>query len=111
MADGGTALRAGQALALPGIPCRGDVFHPFSEEVGPRLRCLDWQAYKAIEARSKLEKQLATPGKRRDRQKGSLLQQLWRARQAEAQALALADDVTLLARWLRQDVLAVSGLS
>src|SRR5438128_12630054 len=35
VADGGTALRAGQALALPGVPCRGDVLHPFYEEVGP----------------------------------------------------------------------------
>src|SRR5262249_53221318 len=31
VADGGAALRAGQALALPGVPCRGDVFHPFYE--------------------------------------------------------------------------------
>lgn len=110
VADGGTALRAGQALALPGVPCRGDVFHPFYEEVGPLVRSLESQAYKAIAARSKLEKQLATPGKRRDRQKLSLVQQLRRARPAEAQAIALADDVALLARWLRQDVLALSGL-
>ncbi len=27
IADGGLGLRAGQALAWPGIPCRGDVFH------------------------------------------------------------------------------------
>jgi hypothetical protein len=111
VADGGTGLRAGQALALPGLCCRGDVFHPFYEEVGPLLRSLESAAYKAIEARSQLEKQLATPGQRRDRQKWSLVHQLWRARQAEAQAIALADDVAVLARWLREDVLAVSGLS
>jgi hypothetical protein len=110
VADGGTALRAGQALALPGVPCRGDVFHPFYEEVGPLVRFLEGRAYKALEARSKLEKQLATPGKRRDRLKLSLVQQLRHARQAEAEAIALADDVAVLARWLRQDVLAVSGL-
>jgi hypothetical protein len=111
VADGGTALRAGQELALPGIPCRGDVFHPFYEEVGPLVRSLESRAYKAIEVRSKLEKQLATPGKRRDRLKLSLVQQLRRARPTEVQAIALADDVALLARWLREDVLAVSGLS
>jgi hypothetical protein len=111
VADGGTALRAGQELALPGVPCRGDVFHPFYEEVGPLARALESRAYKAIEARSKLEKQLATPGKRRDRRRLSLAQQLRRARPAEAQAITLADDVALLARWLRQDVLAVTGLS
>ena len=27
VADAGTGLRAGQALALPAVPCRGDVFH------------------------------------------------------------------------------------
>jgi hypothetical protein len=27
VADGGTGLRAGQALAWPDIPCRSDVFH------------------------------------------------------------------------------------
>lgn len=111
VADGGTGLRAGQALALPGIPCRGDVFHPFYEAVGPLVRSLESAAYKAIEARRKLEQQLATPGQRRDRLKLSLVQRLWRARQAEAQAIALADDVALLARWLREDVLAVSALS
>jgi hypothetical protein len=110
VADGGTALRAGQALALPGVPCRGDVFHPFYEQVGPLVRSLEAAAYKAIEARSKLEKQLATPGKRRDQQRLSLAQKLRHARPAEAQAIALADDVALLARWLREDVLAVTGL-
>src|SRR5205823_12440329 len=110
VADGGTALRAGQALALPGIPCRGDVFHPFYEEVGPLVRSLEARAYQAIVARTKLEKQLATPGQRRDRQRTSLAQKLRHARPAEARAIALADDVALLARWLRQDVLAVSGL-
>jgi hypothetical protein len=111
VADGGTALRAGQELALPGVPCRGDVFHPFYEEVGPLVRSLESQAYQAIRARSKLEAQLATPGKRRNRQKLSLVQRLRYARQAEVGAVALADDVALLARWLREDVLAVTGLS
>jgi hypothetical protein len=111
VADGGAALRAAQALALPGVPCRGDVFHPFYEDLGPLVRSLEAAAYKAIETRGKLEKQLATPGKRRDRQRASLAAKLRHARQGEAAALALADDVALLARWLRQDVLAVNGLT
>jgi hypothetical protein len=111
VADGGSALRAAQALALPGVPCRGDVFHPFYEELGPLVRSLEAAAYKAIETRGKLQKQLATPGKRRDRQRASLIAKLRHARQAEVAAIALADDVALLTRWLRQDVLAVNGLS
>ncbi len=110
VADGGTALRAGQKLALPGIPCRGDVFHPFYQEIGPLVRSLESRAYQAIEAVRKLEKKLATPGKRRRRQKASLVQRLRGARPVEARAIALADDVAVLARWLRQDVLAVNGL-
>ena len=31
------------------------------------------------------------------------------ARRAEAEAIALADEVALLARWLRHDILAVAG--
>ena len=39
---------------------------------------------------------------RRDRQRASLAAKLRHARQAEAAAIALDDDVALLARWLRQ---------
>jgi hypothetical protein len=110
VADGGVALRAGAELALPGVPCRGDVFHPFYEELGPLIRYLDNRAYEAIARRTALQRQQATPGQRRKRLKLSLAQQLRHARPAETAAIALADDVTLLVRWLREDVLAVAGL-
>jgi hypothetical protein len=109
VADGGSALRAGQEVALPGVPCYGDVFHIQYEELGPLLRAADSRAYKAIEAKAKLEKQLATPGKWRDKHKQSLTQKLRYARVEEAEAVALAEDVALLVRWLREDILAVSG--
>jgi len=108
VADGGPALRAGQALALPGVPCRGDVFHALYE-IGPLARSLENRAYQAITARSQLEIQLARPGKRRDQQKRSWAAKLRNARRAEAQAIALAEDVALLLRWLREDILAVAG--
>lgn len=110
VADGGQALRAGQALALPGVPCRGDVFHALYE-VGPLARALENDAYRAIASRSQLEGALARPGKRRDRLKLSLTQRLWRARAAEVEAITLADDVALLLRWLREDILALAGAS
>ena len=110
VADGGTALRAAHERVLPDLPRRRDVFHVFYEEVGPLVRALEARAYHAIERRSNLEGQLARPGKRRDRLKLSLTQQLRYARVEEVQALTLADDVALLARWLREDVLAVAGL-
>jgi hypothetical protein len=110
VADGGTALRAAHEAVLPGLPRRRDVFHVFYEELGPLVRALEARAYHAIDRRSQLEGQRARPGKRRDRLKLSLAQQLRYARVEEVQAIALADDVALLVRWLREDVLAVAGL-
>jgi hypothetical protein len=109
IADGGAGLRVGQELAQPGLPCYGDVFHIQYEEIGPLLRAAESRAYKAIETRSKLERQLATPGKWRDQHKPSLVQKLRYARVEEEESLALAEDVALLTRWLREDILAVSG--
>ena len=37
VADFGTGLRAGQALALPQVPCRGDVFHLIARSRAGRL--------------------------------------------------------------------------
>jgi hypothetical protein len=108
IADGGTGLRAGQKAALPEVPCRGDVFHAVYE-FGKVVRSLESRAYQALALCVDLRRQLATPGKRRDRQKQSLRQRLCRARQQEAQAVALADDVGLLLRWLREDILSVAG--
>jgi hypothetical protein len=108
VADGGAALRAGQELALPGVPCRGDVFH-ILYEWGKVLRYLETRAYDALTKRIDLERQLATPGQRRDQHKGSLLARLRLARAAEAKAVALYDDLALLRRWLRDDILSVAG--
>jgi hypothetical protein len=111
IADGAPAIRAGQRQVLPDVPCRGDVFHIHYEEVGPLVRVVESQAYQAIALCGQLEKKLATPGQRRDKNKASWGQQLRHARLREAQAITLFDDVALLARWLREDILAVNGLS
>jgi hypothetical protein len=108
VADAGAGLRAGQALALPEVPCRGDIFHAL-RDVRQLDTSLENQAYQAIAPRSDLERQQATPGKRRDRLKLSLGQQLRHARPVEARAITLADDVALLMRWLREDILCVAG--
>jgi hypothetical protein len=108
IADAAGGLRAGQEQALPDVPCWGDVFHPLRDLQQLRTT-LENRAYQAIATRTDLERQQATPGKRRDRLKLSLGQQLRRARPAEAQAIALADDVALLMSWLREDILSVHG--
>jgi hypothetical protein len=108
VADGGTALRAGQALALPGVPCRGDVFHALYE-LGQAVAVVDNRAYATITARAKLEQKQASYERSKGHKSPKLAGQLRHAGPAEDQAVALAEDVATLARWLRQDVLAVAG--
>jgi hypothetical protein len=108
VADFGAGLRAGQKEALAEVPCRGDVFHALYE-AGKVVRHLESLAYQAMTLTVDLQRQLATPGKRRDRHKQSLVVRLRNARQKEAQALLLYDEVSLLVRWLREDILAVAG--
>ena len=47
VADAGLGLRAGQALALPEVPCRGDVFH-ILREVEQLVGFLENRAYDAL---------------------------------------------------------------
>jgi hypothetical protein len=108
IADFALGLRAGLKEALPGCPCRGDVFHALYE-VGPLVSYLENQAYGAIDSRTKLEQKQATAERRRGRKDQSLARKLSYARLAETKAIALADEMALLARWLRADILSVAG--
>jgi hypothetical protein len=108
IADFGSGLRAGHREALPGVPCRGDVFHALYT-IGPLVGYLENRAYNAMEARAKLEKKQATAEHRRGRKDQFLDRKLRSARLAEVQAIALADDMALLARWLRNDILPIAG--
>ena len=108
IADFASGLRAGHQEALPEVPCRGDVFHALYN-VGPLVRYLENRAYEAIDARAKLERKQATAERRHGRKDQSLAKKLSYARPAEAKAIALADEVALLARWLRDDILSVAG--
>jgi hypothetical protein len=108
IADFGTALRAGQELAAPGLPCRGDLFH-LMQELEPLVSFLENRAYEAIAARSRLEQQQANKRRRHGRSDPGKSQALRHARPAEDRAVNLAVDVALLVHWLRADVLAVAG--
>lgn len=108
VADFGSGLRAGLREALPGRPCRGDVFHGL-HEVKPLVRYLENRAYEAIDTRAKLERKQASAERRHGRKDPSLVQKLSSARAAEAKAIALAEEVDLLARWLQDDILSVAG--
>ena len=113
IADFGTGIRAGQQRAMPKVPCRGDVFHAL-HEITPVVTFLENRAYDAITAHDKLEhkkNKLREQG-RRDQlgQVQSLSRKVAVAANEQAKAITLADNITLLGRWLRADVFAVSGL-
>jgi hypothetical protein len=107
IADAGPGLRAGQAQALPDTPCRSDVFHAL-KEAQQVVTFLENRGYHALAACEELQRQ-----RRRHRRHGRfdnrLAAKLLHARTAQAQAVALADDVALLVGWLRQDILGVAG--
>ncbi len=109
VADFGAGLRAGLKEALPEVPCRGDLFHALYT-IRPLVGYLEKQAYQAIEARTKLERKRPIPGRRyRGKKIQGLPQKLGYARSAEAKAIALAEEVALLAHWLQYDILSVAG--
>jgi hypothetical protein len=109
VADFGTGLRAGQGLALPEVPCRGDVFH-LLHDLEPVVTYLENRAYDALEACAQLEREQARR-RRQGRGTQGVAQRLRRARPVCERAIALADEVRLLGEWLSHDVLTVAGSS
>jgi len=108
VSDRGSGLRAGHELACPEVPQRGDVFH-ILYEVKPLVRTLENRAYEALATCGTLERRLATGRRRQGRLDQSVLQKLRLAQTAAARAIAVADAVATLVRWLQDDVLAVAG--
>jgi hypothetical protein len=110
IADAGNALRAAQAEVMPNTPCRSDVFHAL-HECHAIVTNLENRAYQAMAACAELESQKARFQHRQGRANFSCLGRLGQATKKQAQAIQLADDVALLGRWLRYDVLGLAGPS
>lgn len=106
--DGGSGLQAGQDLAMPDTPRRGDVFHAL-QLTQALCTYLDNRACDAIAACGKLQRQQTSSQHRHGRPNASVSQKLRYALPVEAQALTLATDVATLLGWLRQDILALAG--
>lgn len=108
VADAGQALRSAQAEILPDVPCRSDVFHALMEvtEVVTRL---ENRAYDAMTTCAELGLRLARAKQRGRRLERSSIKKCSDAVKKQVPAIALADDVALLSRWLRDDVLALAG--
>lgn len=106
IADGGRGLRAGQALAWPGIPCNGDVVHGL-RELARLSATLERRAYAAIAGREVLERQM---DKAKHRRRGRTFStRLARARVHELTAIRLADQLHTLSAWMQHDILALAG--
>jgi hypothetical protein len=108
VADAGNALRAGLAEVFPDVCCRSDVFHALME-VQEVVTNLENRAYEIMTIYADLVRKIA-----RRKEQGQYPNRLWiqqriDATQKQAQTIALADDVALLARWLHYDVLGLAG--
>lgn len=105
IADAGKGLRSGQELAWPNIPCRGDVFHPLYD-IGKLTTFLENRAKSALT----IVKQLEQKKKKAKRNlKPKFLRRLVFARKEANMAAQLAKDVAILAQWLKNDILSVTG--
>ena len=105
-----------EAGILEKISCSGFCYPALNQVVfhalyhtGPLVRYLENRAYEAMNVCAKLERKQATAARRRGCKDQSLATKLSYARPAEAKAIVLADEVALLARWLRDDILSVAG--
>ena len=107
VADAGQGIRAGQALAMPEVPCRGDVFH-ILQTVQRLLTFLENRAYATIAVTADLQRKKARL-RRRGKRTQSVAVKLGHARREEARAVAVAADVATLLKWLREDILSVAG--
>jgi hypothetical protein len=108
VADGGNALRAAQAEVLPDTPCRSDVFHVVAE-VQKVVTKLENRAYQTLTTCANLEKKQATFQQRKGRANRSYAKQLSDVTPKQDQAIAVADDVAVLGRWLRDDIVGLAG--
>jgi hypothetical protein len=108
IADAGDALRSAQAQVMPDVPCRSDVFHAL-HEVTEVVTKLQNRAYDVMTTCERLERKIARDKQRGRRADLSAIKKHSYAVKEQTQAIALADDVAWLARWLRFDVLGLAG--
>jgi len=102
IADGGKGLRAGQQAAWDDVPCHGDVFHA-ERDLGKLAFFLENSAAGCSTIRQKLERKMERAKKQGEGQ--SLSRKLAYARQAEDQAIELAEDIRTLTDWMQNDIL------
>lgn len=107
IADGGTALRAGQKAAMPETPCHGDVFH-IQQQCQYLANSLTRQAKGAKSRILKLEEQIAK-ARLTSQVTRQMTSKLVQAKRVERILLPLTRDIKTLLQWLSHDVLELAG--
>ena len=112
VADGGPAARRGQKDAWPDVPCHGDVFHAL-HPLNKLVCYLDNRVAEALKIVEELKHKIRSPrGKwKQDELYQALLQNLEKAEITLEKAFSLAEDVTTIYRWLKNDILSLVGPS
>jgi hypothetical protein len=110
VADAGDSHRAAHAEVFPDTTCRSDHFHVL-QKLHSVVTILQNRAYAILGRCANWQDQIARAKQQGRRPDASCVKRLSDAKSQEAQAIALADDVALLARWLQHDVLALAGPS
>ena len=108
IADFGSGLRAGQKEAWPGVPCHGDVFHALLA-LGRLIIYLENRAFRAIAVLYKLEHEMERSKKKQNGHK--LSKKLASARIEAQKAIDLFDNLSMLATWMKEDILSIIGPS
>lgn len=106
VADGGHALRLAQERCWAGVPCHGDVFHAL-RVLNRACSSLDRRALGAMQQADDAQRKLDRCWKKSE--VAPLSGQLAAARQKADRLIALADDLRVLSRWMREDVLGLRG--
>lgn len=110
--DGGKAARCGQKEAWPDVPAHGDTFHALK----PFLELVAYLENRALETLKTVDDLSQKINGRRGKWKDidnrmPLYEKLLKAESASEIALALANDIRILYRWLKNDILALVGPS
>ena len=106
IADAGKGLRAGHKAVWSEKPCHGDVFHILHQGEGLE-NYLQRRAKAKTSHREKLEAKMSKAKKKGQGNRWS--KKLTLARLAEQKAQTLAQDISILCDWLKNDILALAG--
>lgn len=104
IADGGPGIRAGQDKALPGTPCFADVFHAF-RDFGKVVFFCENRALALLGKDYAHQKKMARSKNITD----EFFKEGEEARMKAKQALYVANNLSILYKWFREDVLCRVG--